>query len=486
MYLSDLAPKATIMNLTTGQFREIMQAAVIDKAPCGLRRMLLKEEKGGVYRETGEFMELTEQLIADMEDVHRNPNSWMYDWPHMQVESEGDKVPELRQAILDKLTASMAIHGFDFQITGLQRRYLMYFSDGDRNSQKYFKSLIPAPTDGSPFRRDGELRRKYQQVWDSQMRDAKVPYPSDNEKLYGGLRPCLYYGPAWVVRFSVDGQDPLMERCRVYVNDEGTFIGSDWCQRHDFSSYHNGGINLQMGIYSFDGWVVNACLPHAMAKGAFKPKNVTMKREHVRELLKKSPVVEVPEFSAVFDKYMPIVEKSYAEKKKKAGALKEAEVDAGPITPEAMADAIKVAQDVFASKKAPDAPAIEERAPVNVEDPAIARYQDFTLYLVPNTKEYKNDGPLFVAVKEPNANGFIELHQVGSESVMNNTWSGQLGEDTVVIQQTADDKLWYWGSSINDILDEPETIETGWWVHNAAELWKKTLRYLPQYQPQNV
>lgn len=334
IYLTDLAPQAQIMNLETGKLRAIMAAAVKDKAPSGLRRGLLEEMPGGTFVETGEFAPITEELLADLEDVYKAPNGWNYDWPHFQVELDGDTLPGFRDKIASRLTTMMEAHPFEFEITGLQRRYLMYYSDGSYNTQKKFASLIPQP-DAPPYRRDGTLRRRYDFEWDSIMRDANVPYPKEKEQRYGGLRPCLYYGAAWVVRFRVDGQDVLLDRCRVYVDDEANFICSDWCQRHDFSSYQQG-INLQTGIYTFDGWVVNSAISKAMQGGHFKPKGVTIKREAVRDLMKKSHVLEVPKFEDTFTTALSNVKK-YAKPVVKAEPKPVVEV--GPITADVMAEA---------------------------------------------------------------------------------------------------------------------------------------------------
>ena len=337
VYLTDMAPQATIMSLENGTMRNIMSAAVKDKAPRGLRRGVLEENTGGVYVETGEYVSMADDLLSDMEDVYRTPNSWNYDWPHMQIEQDADADPTREAHVRSRLTAMMAQHPYEFEIVGLQRRYLMYFSDGSYTSQQKFISLIPNPADATPYRRDGQLRRKYEFAWDSIMRDAKVPFPKENEKRYGGLRPCLYMGAAWVVRFRIDEQDPLLDRCRVYVDDDANFICSDWCQRHDFSSYNNG-INLQTGIYTFDGWVVNSCITQAMSRGTFKPKDVVIKREAVRELLKKTHVLSVPSYDDTYAKAKAAVDK-YAKSPVPTTPVVPT-VDAGPITADVVAEAM--------------------------------------------------------------------------------------------------------------------------------------------------
>jgi hypothetical protein len=340
MYLSDLAPQANIMNLETGELRSINSAAVKDRAPIGLRRYVLEESSGGSYRETGECMPMTEELFAELEDNMRLPNNWNYDWPHLQVEIEGDGADHpIRLAILERLNREMADHPYTFQVTGLQRRYLMYFSDGNYQSQQAFERYVPRP-DSSPFRRDGSLRKKYNWIWNSNMRDAKVPVPQTESKLYGNLAPCLYTGPAWVVRFQLDGQDPLLERCRVYVTDEGEFICSDWCQRHDQTSYGDG-INLQRGIYSFGAWVTGPCVTFASGRGGFKPTSTTFTRTAVKDLIKQHGLLRPPR---AFDDVFAQAQKTVAsfESVVPAGAPKLAH-DAGDITAAAVAEAEAVA-----------------------------------------------------------------------------------------------------------------------------------------------
>lgn len=339
MYLSDLCPKATIINLDTGDLREIMSGAVTRRAPIGLRRYLLEESSAGIFEETGEFLPVTQSIADDLIEYHRNPNGWNYDWVHLPTEQLGDD-PAAAARIAERLTAMMAGHPYEFQITGLQRRFLWYYSDGSHETQQRFEALLPAP-DRYPYRSDGTLHRRFNWIWNSIMRDAGVPYPTDKRSEYGGLRPMLYRGPAWTVRFLLDGQDVLLERCRVYVDDDANFICSDWCQRHDFSSYDNG-INLQTGLYTFDGWVTGPCIIRNQEGGKFKPKQVTVKREAVRDLMKRAPLAVSP---VKFEDAFVAAKANVAKYSKPLGVAPV--IDAGPITPEIMAEAFSLAAPII-------------------------------------------------------------------------------------------------------------------------------------------
>ena len=341
MYLNDMAPQAHILNLESGEIRTIMSSAVKDRAPAGLRRYLLEELSGGTYRETGYVVPMTAEVHDDLVDFYHAPNSWNYDWPHLQIEQDEGR----REQIVSRLSTMMQGHPYDFQVTGIQRRYLMYYSDGSIETQQRFERYIPNPK-AFPYRHDGSLRRKYTSIYNNIMRDAGVPYKPLPEFMGQSCRPCLYLGPAWVVRFTLDGHDPLLERCRVYVDDEANFICSDWCQRHDYSSYNNG-INLQTGIYSFDGWVTGPCVIRNIDQG-WRPKSVTVQRSAVRELLKTAPP-PVPEFNGLLIKAKAMVAKANPNPNPAAHTLAPA---AGPITADAMAEALAAAEQIWQAKQA--------------------------------------------------------------------------------------------------------------------------------------
>lgn len=466
IYLTDLAPKATILNPATGELRSIMQSAVRERAPIGLRRYLLEERDGGTYYETGDFVPLTPELLADCEDVYRTPNSWNYDWPCLPIETATEADAANAQRIRDALTKQMADYPYEFEITGIQRRYLMYYSDGSFDSQRRFDRLIPSP-EASPFRLDGSLRRKYDWIYNHIMRDAKVPVPTDKERMFGQLRPCLYLGPAWVVRFRLDGQDVLLERCRVYVDDDANFICSDWCQRHDYSTYSNG-INLQMGIYTFAGWVTGPCVAKNMQQGSFTPAAAMVTRTTIREAMKKH--VLVPAFDDTFAKASATI----AKLAKPPVVIKP---EAGPITADVMADAMAEAAKIFATTTSSPASAVPQ--PSVRHDLLFGR----PVYRVPSSLlpdgEGEDAGYCVTFVNEANAIG-VRNWYTGDDYL-----TVSLNEDTC----DADNEIEYFNiepesgtgfsygyPSDDDDDDEPiEDLSPHWWLYAAAVYYRDVL-----------
>lgn len=469
VYLTDLAPKARIIHPATGEIREIMQAAVQDRAPIGLRRYCLEELGGGVYRETGELFPLTPGLVEDMTDLYVNPNSWNYDYPDYAFESQSD--PAELERVKARLEREMADYPYEFKITGLQRRFLLYYSDGDMHSQKAFEALLPTP-EYSPLRSDGTLRRPFALSYNHMMRDAKVPQPKEEYRLFGGLRPCLYRGPAYVVRFLLDGQDVLLERCRVYVDAEGNFLCSDWCQRHDYSSYNNG-INLQMGLYTFATWVTGPCLVRNTQNGSFTPKNAIFERTAVRDIMKQH--VLVPKFDDALAKATKKIQAITAAKP----AVKPT-VEAGPITEDIMAEALAAAEKLFAAK------ASVEPAP----EPAVVRPTVDGLHRVPSAgldedaagyvisykvdgesagrpvihafQHYRGDDYMTVGTTEPPRDEFFILDEGANE---NGAWYGPVHPDEAGEH----------GMEASDI----EKLNATWWLYSAMVYYRENLNPSP-------
>lgn len=463
IYLSDLAPKARILNPETGELREIMQSAVKNKAPIGLRRYCLEELPGGSYQETGALADLTPTLVEDMLDHSVKPNSWNFDFADYAFESASD--PAELDRVKARLEREMADYPYTFEITGLQRRFLLYFSDGNVESQQAFEALLPTP-ETSPLRADGTLRRPFAFTYNHLHRDAKAPWPRHEERLYGGLRPCLYRGPAYVVRFLLDGQDVLLERCRVYVDPKGNFICSDWCQRHDYSSYSNG-INLQMGIYTFSTWVTGPCL--VKNGDNFTPKNTTFERTAIRDMLKRHVLIPT------FDETLAKATKKIA-LVSKALPPKPVVADAGPITADIMAEAMAAAQAVFAA--APPTPSTPDTPTVT------------DIYRVPF-----HEWPMHATPSDPDSScGYvIRMKQVGGSNehpiieARQLTWvrddyqtvpiTDELSEynapDDVkyfVVDDASTTGFWY-----GDDADDQETLSSSWWLHSAAQYYRTHL-----------
>jgi hypothetical protein len=310
VYLNDLTNQAPIMDLETGEVLQIHPAQIKGGGAIGLRRFILEQKSASVFVETGEQEPITEDLLDEMESSYHPPNGWNYDYPNPTFERSVSD--EALQALKEKLEAMMARYPYKFEIKGIQPRFLMYFSDGNATSQQRFVALVPQPGASNPFRQDGTLKARYRGTWGSLERDAKtdqrnLPY----YQRYAGLSmsPLIYTGPAAVVRFLVDDQIVAFQGCRVYVTLNGDFICSDWCQRHDHSSYSNG-INLQEGIYDFASWIAGPGVGRAMSQGVFTPKSVTIKTESVRAMLKKpNAAVVVPTFEEAFGAALKLIAK---------------------------------------------------------------------------------------------------------------------------------------------------------------------------------
>jgi hypothetical protein len=477
IYLRDMAPKASVKNLETGEVREIISVGVKDRAPIGLRRYLLTETSGGQFEETGEYMTLAENegLIDELEDKYRAPNSWIYDWPHLPTEAEGDADMAMRSRIQLRLEGMMSLYPYEFQLVGLQRRFLMYYSDGNYKSQQRFERYIPAP-DASPFRRNWNLRDRYETVWNSVMRDASVPVPKNSDES-GSRRPCLYLAPAWTVRFLLDGKDVLLDRCRVYVDDEANFLCSDWCQRHDHSSY-NEGINLQMGLYSFDAWVTGPCLIKNVESGQFKSKT-EFKRTAVRDLMKRAAPLPV-DFDAAFSKAESALKKYAPPVKDTAQSVPAISlVDAGPLTADALAEAMKVATKIWKDTK-PKLPKVKLEQRTVAEQPGvhantgIHRRGDW--YLVEITKTMKDDfdGATVVAIHPPGDHGSwvaaTLLYTKPLQAVLEQDLPYAGGLDGFYVDDDSDTGFWY--ANYGSYEEGDEELSTHWWLYHAAELYR--------------
>lgn len=325
VYLSDVSSGGNVwlMNLRTHERQRLSRSAVVDQSPIGLRGYTLTyNEKSGKYTETGKSVGMTEQLWDEYVDAWSRNNGWIADWPHFQLESS--ETEEQREAMRALLMAQCSNMPYDIEIIGLQRRFLLYFSDGDFNTQRFFDRAVPWPS-RPPYGRDGSLRPVYERHWDHLMRDAGAPKPSILHGLE--LRPCLYAGPAWVVRVKVNGVVPLVQNCRMYVDDQGGFIASDWCQRQDYHTYGNG-INLQLGVYSFSGWLSGPCINYATNKGGITIPDMSTRRVEIRRVLNavRDPIS--------FDEALKEARKEVSKMK-----LPEVRIDPGPITPEAYLEA---------------------------------------------------------------------------------------------------------------------------------------------------
>lgn len=129
-------------------------------------------------------------------------NPWCTDLPTTEV---ADMATRAREVLLN-LRAQLSLLGSEADVYSVSPRHLRYYSDGDMSTQ-----------------REGNHGLRL------------APYLGD------GARPLLYDGPAWCVGLRI-GKKIIPGR--VFVNDQGEFICSDWCQREVDKS---GGIDLITG-----------------------------------------------------------------------------------------------------------------------------------------------------------------------------------------------------------------------------------------------
>jgi hypothetical protein len=310
IYLTDLGSLGAVWNPETDEVRTITPGYVNSRL-LRLRRGILREEVNGLFTETGEVAPMTPTLFERCVPSHVNDNGWVFTWPHPVLDYDDETSERETALIRDRLHREMSIYPYQFTILEIQRRFLFYYSDGDYLSQKSFIGYQPLPH-SYPFYDTRHTIPKYRDSSEGETGELRKQFqntdgPNEVDTNVVGA-PLLYRGPAYVVRFLLDGQEVAYNGCRVMVTPEGDFICSDWCQRHDFSSYSDG-INLQLGIYSFASWVTGPCLQRATAHGGFKP-TAKMTRTAIR-LVK---AVEVPTFDAAVKAVEPTKKNLWAQK----------------------------------------------------------------------------------------------------------------------------------------------------------------------------
>lgn len=284
MYMTDLRGHPVFADPET--YKVVVPRYTEIVGTSGLRRQIL-ERDGDRLVETFEQAPLTPELAGRLRVHNANHNSWNYDWPHLQTELRGEG--EMRERMRARLERELQGVPLDIKIVGLQRRYLLYYSDGSYTTQGRYLRVVPQP--GTyPFDANGELLSVYTNgPTIDQIKSKKVTNAVG--------RPLLYAGPAWAVRFEVEGQQPAFGMTRVYVRDDGSFICSDWCQRDPtradttIHQQYGKGIDLLSGkSYTIGSWIMGPCLTRATAQGVYKPKG----KVEVVAIGKLPPMVKVP------------------------------------------------------------------------------------------------------------------------------------------------------------------------------------------------
>lgn len=225
-----------------------------------------------------------------------------YTWPHAATETAGLD-PEVRQKFLDKLAVVLKDVPFEVKLQGFQRRYLLYFGPGSERSQTIYKTLAPVPRQ-SPFGapgtpEEGKLSARYRDNFTPEKVNASLQATglTGVPQAWSGMtvKPLLYRGPAWVVRFLLDDQDVLHGN-RVWLTDDCEFISSDWCQRHDFSTYHRG-MDYHAMEFDFPTWIQVGLVKKALGDRSFRPKHAEVKHFAVRDIMKAAAGGELGELA---------------------------------------------------------------------------------------------------------------------------------------------------------------------------------------------
>lgn len=194
-------------------------------------------------------------LYDAMKKAYRPANQWCFDWPHWP--SERYMLPHLPRVAASVDAQFGTIVEYDVRRTGLQPVFLLYYSDGNYMSQRFFERLAPR-ADTRPFNAREVLADEFLNglTCDAvrQRQGGHLEASVDGARGY----PLLYSGPAFKLRFEVDKQAPG-KGVRLFLDPHGNFICSDWCQRDGVDRYAYG-IDLQMGRYTLASWITGPFL----------------------------------------------------------------------------------------------------------------------------------------------------------------------------------------------------------------------------------
>lgn len=258
----------------------------------GFRRQLwypVKETKPGYQQALvtlGEYAPIDtlypdrETLAAKIDAAVRGEDEGSgthYAWSHVATESLGDD-EAIRAKFLEKLMPQLDATQFKVELLGFRRRHLLFFGMGDWTGQTIYQTIAPVPINDSPYDGLGRLSARYRNHFTPEVMeqwkasgDRKAPWPTAWRNNVGRVMPLLYKGPAWVVRFLLDDQDPMGTN-RMWVTDQAEFISSDWCQRHNWSTY-NRGIDYQAREFDIPTWLTVGLAKRQMKYKVFKPKH---------------------------------------------------------------------------------------------------------------------------------------------------------------------------------------------------------------------
>lgn len=273
-----------------------------------LRREIFTLNADGFAVPTGEQAPITPELLEVLKAHHSVRNNWNYDHPHLPTEVEGDD-PGFRAKVIASVQEQMATSPFPFEIMAIQRRWLRYYSDGYWNTQRRFLRLAPVPNN-YPYDADHNPLPQFvdgptlADVLNYMKPDPDYPGRSVTADDINHSRPLLYDGPAWVLSFKLDEQFPAYGGCHVYLDDDGNFLCSDWCQRSGRDVKENGGgIDLQVAEYTLAGWITGPCIKRAARGGKFTPKSAKTRLVEVRTAAKQAGPAVLPSISDLIAKH---------------------------------------------------------------------------------------------------------------------------------------------------------------------------------------
>lgn len=212
-------------------------------------------------------------------------SGWCIDPPVYNFEQA---TPVAKQAeMLTNVRAQLAASPYPLVVTALERRHLVYVSDGNFKHQAGYIGgyrhdagpVVDRITGELLSHKKGTVRRLatkeevdegYKVHKICQMKgECNCPF-----KWVQHMSPLLWLGPAWVLRLVAKGlpvqeqykkdsvlgpgySNFLFDGCRIYLDDNGEFICSDWCQRENMASKAHG-ISLQVKQYDLLGWVLRS------------------------------------------------------------------------------------------------------------------------------------------------------------------------------------------------------------------------------------
>ncbi len=293
--IANMAPvlcmDGVVRNLT--EFTPLARTPLADQAlPDALRGAKYRVGTDGVLTYLGRDP-MTPEFLVECYEHYVSQNAYNQDWPHIGTECDPAAYVQaevVRERLHRELQGATPA---PVEIVAVVPRFLLYFTDGSLASQQQFLTVAPRADTVSPFRLDGIIKPAYTAEYSPMMRDMKVPLPP---VLHGikNITPLLFRGRAFCVEFTVANVDPAYQNCRVYVDWDGNFICSDWCQRASKSAFAKDEtpVDLQTGQFTFATWVTTSAMVRAEAevrvcKEAFDPYRGV--RFSVGKLLENSP-----------------------------------------------------------------------------------------------------------------------------------------------------------------------------------------------------